>query len=395
LLPWEDSISIPSLGSIARLIGFVVAGLWLGTIVLEGKFRKPDAFHVLILLFFLWNFLSVFWSSDVESTIQRIKTYSQTFLLLLIYWDLFQKPEDLNGGLQAYVLGAYVLILSTIYNYLAGNIAVQYEERYSATRVNANDVALILILGLPFALQLFFAASRNPKGTVQQVINLFFIPLSIFSIVLTGSRTSLIAIIPFGIFMTGTQQIKVERKILIFLILLVSLLLLLPFIPQSVINRLATIGESISNGDLGGRGNLWREGIAVLVEHPFLGIGAGAMDYAIGSAVHNTFLSVATETGLIGFVLFLSGLGLIVYRATMLSRGVSSMWLTIFVTWAIGVFTLSWEYRKITWIMLSFMIIESSLQKQISEQDGNINFAGGIRRSFEEGKSVNQSKGTS
>src|SRR5512146_2970785 len=84
IIPWEDSISIPALGSIARLIGFVVAAFWAATMLLEGRFRKPHLFHVLALLFFLWNFLSIFWSLDTESTIQRIKTYSQVFLLLLI-----------------------------------------------------------------------------------------------------------------------------------------------------------------------------------------------------------------------------------------------------------------------------------------------------------------------
>jgi len=394
-IPWEDSISSSGLGSLARIIGIVVAGLWFGTIIIEGKFRKPQLFHVLVLLFFLWNAVTLFWSSDQGSTIQRIKTYSQIFILLLIYWDLFQEPGELMAGLQSYVLGAYVLVISTIYNYRVGHVAVEYEGRYSAAGVNANDVALILILGLPIAMQLFFVAGRGTKGTLLQVTNLFYIPLSIFSIVLTGSRTSLIAIIPFSIFMIGTGQIKVERKILIFVILIVSLLVLLPFIPQSVINRLGTLGDSIGKGDLGGRVKLWREGIAVLVKHPILGIGGGTMDYTIGSAVHNTFISVITETGFIGFVLFLAILGLVVYRVTMLSRGTSALWLAIFMTWAIGVFTLSWEFRKATWILLSFMIIESSFGDRISEpQEKNVNFPAGLMRSFEPGEATPPSKAT-
>ena len=74
----------------------------------------------------------MFWSLDIENSIQRIKTYSQIFLLMLIYWEVFQKPENLMAGLQAYICGGYVLILSTIYNYLSGNVSVAYEGRYSA-----------------------------------------------------------------------------------------------------------------------------------------------------------------------------------------------------------------------------------------------------------------------
>jgi O-antigen ligase len=396
LIPWEDSISTLGLGSPARLMGFVVACLWFSTIIMEGKFRKPQLFHILVLLFFLWNFVSLFWSFDIENTIQRIKTYSQIFLLLLIYWDLFQKPEDLMAGLEAYIFGAYVLIFSTIYNYWAGNVAVQYEGRYSATGVNANDVVLFLIFGLPmslaFSMQLLFAVQRNIKGALLQTVNLLYIPLSIFSIILTGGRTSIIAIIPFVIFIISTQRIKVERKLLIFVILLVSFFALFPFIPQSVIDRIGTIGNSISEADLGGRVIMWRKSITVLAQNPMLGVGSGAIDNIIGGAVHNTVISVATDTGFIGFVLFLAILGLVAYRVVKLPKRTSALWTVVFATWVIGMLSLSWEFRKITWIILSFVIIESNFGEQVSELEKNINFSGDIRRTFKSGESISQPK---
>jgi O-antigen ligase len=243
-----------------------------------------------------------------------------------------------------------------------------------------------LILGLPIAMQLLFVAQRNIQGILLQAINLLYIPLSIFSSILTGSRTSLIAVIPFVFFIIGTHRIKVERKTIIFVILLVSLLALLPFIPQSVINRLGTIGNSIGGADLGGRVNLWWKGIAVLAHHPFLGVGSGAINSTIGGAVHNTFISVVTETGFIGFVLFVSILGLVVYRMVRMPRGISGLWWTIFITWTIGVLSLSWEFRKITWILLSFIIIESSFGEQRKELEGDIDLPGTIKPSLKQAK---------
>ena len=391
-LPWEDSISIASLGSLARLMGFVVAAMWLATIIIEGKFRKPTLFHVLILLFFLWNFVSLFWSFDIENTIKRIKTYSQIFLLILICWEVFQKPEELMTGLQAYVFGAYVLVASTVYNYVTGNVAVKYEGRYSATGVNANDVALILLLCLPIALQLLFVPRKDIKGFLLQGINLLYIPLSIFASLLTGSRTSLIAILPSVIFMFGTQRIRVERKILVFVILLASFLVVLPLMPASVITRLGTIGSSISGADLGGRVIMWRKSIAVLAQYPIVGVGSGAIDRAIGGAVHNTLLSVVGETGFIGLVLFLSIVGLVVYEVIRLPGKTSALWLAVFMTWVIGAISLSWEFRKVTWIILSFVMIQSSFVKQIEEQTESLNLSGGVRRSLKTGISDPQPK---
>lgn len=360
IVPWEDSISLTTMGSLARLIGLVVAAFWAGTMLVEGRFRKPHLFHILVLMFFLWNFIGLFWSPDTESTVQRIKTYSQIFLLILIYWEIFQKPEELMTGLQAYVFGAYVLIASTIYNYIKGVVSVAYEGRYSATGVNAVELALILIIGLPIAMQMFFASGGGWKGTILKLINLAYMPLSIFAIVLTGSRTSLIAVIPFGIYFIVTQQIKFDRKILVFGILLVSLLVLLPFIPQSVISRLGTLGASIEAGDLGGRVELWRQALLVFSNHPILGLGGGTLDLAIGSAAHNTFVSVAAETGFIGFILFFTMLAVVFFQAMNVPNGNSGLWVAIFLTWVIGVCSLSWEFRKLTWLFLNFIVIEGS-----------------------------------
>ncbi|MBK8616100.1 MAG: O-antigen ligase family protein [Anaerolineales bacterium] len=360
IIPWEDSISVVALGSLARVMGLVVAAFWGVTMLIEGRFRKPHFFHVLVLFFFLWNFVSMFWSTDTVSTMQRIKTYSQIFLLMLIFWEMFQKPNELMGGLQAYVLGTYVLILSTIFNYINGNVAVAYEGRYSATGVNAVDLALILMLGLPVAMQLFFLAGSGVKGIVLKLLNLAYIPLAVYSIILTGSRTSLIAVMPFVIYLIGTRQIKFDRKIFIFGVLVFSMLALLPFIPQSVTDRLSTLGASIESSDIGGRVELWLQAILVFSRHPFVGLGSGTMDSSIGSAAHNTFISVAAETGFVGFMLFLAILAVVFFQATKIQGGNSGLWVAIFLTWVIGVCSLSWEFRKLTWIFLNFIIIEGN-----------------------------------
>lgn len=391
-IPWEDSITVASLGSIARIVGIAVAGLWVATVLLEGKFRKPSAFHVLVLLFFLWNLASIFWSLNPQSTIQRIETYAQIFFLMLICWDVYQTPDQLRAGLQAYVLGAYVLVISTIFNYLSGNVSVQYEGRYSATGVNAVDVALILILGLPLAIPIamehFFVAGKGVRGAISRAIDLFYIPLSVFTIILTGSRTSLIAILPFAIFMIGTQRISFERKLLISVAVILCAAVALPLIPQSVIARLSTIGMSIGQGDLGGRVNLWMEGIAELAQHPILGIGGGAIDTTIGAAVHNTFLSIAVETGFIGFVLFLAILGTVINALAKMSRLESPLWLAILFTWAIGVLSLSWEFRKVTWIVLSFIVIAGSVEQKAAETEEGISLTQDRRQAIEKGEFV-------
>lgn len=361
LVPWEDSISTAGWGSLARVIGLVLAAFWLITISIEGRFRKPHLFHFLFLLFVLWNFLTVYWSVDTSSTVQRLSTYSQIFLFVLVFWEVFQKPGELKAGLQAYVFGGYVLVVGTIYNYVNGIVAVAYQGRYSAPGVNANDLALILILGLPIAMHLFLAAGHGKWNMVLKFMNLAYMPMAVFSVILTGTRTSLIAIIPFALYVAAVPQIRLQGRILIFVGLLVLLLASLPFIPESLLSRLSTFGSSVTEGDIGGRVALWREAIAILARHPILGIGSGTLLPTIGAVAHNTYVSVVTETGLMGFVLFLSTLAIAVYQAMRAPEKSAIFWIAVLMTWAIGVLSLSWEFKKVTWLVLGFMVIAGSL----------------------------------
>jgi len=52
---------------------------------------------------------------------------------------------------------------------------------------------------------------------------------------------------------------------------------------------------------------------------------------------------------------------MVVYQAFRPPRWHSGLWLTVLAIWAIGVFTLSWEFRKPTWLFLSLVVISANL----------------------------------
>ena len=96
-------------------------------------------------------------------------------------------------------------------------------------------------------------------------------------------------------------------------------------------------------------------------QHSVLGLGSGTLVSTIGSAAHNTFVSVAAETGFVGFVLFCSILAVVFIQALNVPNGNSGIWVAIFLTWIIGVSSLSWEFRKLTWLFLDFIVIQGNL----------------------------------
>jgi O-antigen ligase len=366
MIPWEDSISIATStpdqpSSLPKLLGLAVAGLWFMTILMEGRIPKLHTYHALTLLFFLWSIATYLWTPTIEDTYARVKTYAQIFILILIVWDIFQKPNELKAGLQAYVIGAFVPIASSLDNYIRGDVAVNYEVRYSATGVNAVELAIFLLLALPAAWYLF----KHPGNRFLKYINLAYIPLAIFTVFLTGSRTSLFAIIPAIIYIAWPKRLTTGRIIAMLLFLAISIFIFQAILPTGVIERLSSVFTSIGSADIGGRVGLWVETTAVFLKHPFFGSGSGSLSILIGAFSHQTFLSVLAETGLVGFVLFCISLVYIFMQLLRLPKGYIGLWLSTFLVWFIGILSVSFEFKKVTWLFFSFIILQGyTLRKQ-------------------------------
>jgi O-antigen ligase len=364
-IPWENAITVGGIGTLTRAIGLLTVIVWSYSVVVTGTLRKPHLFHILVYCFMIWNILSIFWSIADNETLERILTISQLGILTWILWDLYETPNAMRSALQVYILGAYVAIGSTIYAYLNGQeISIYSGGRYAGANVNAVDLALILILGIPVAWHLAVTGGNGIEGYAQRLVNIAYIPIALFAIILTGTRTAIFAMIPAVLYIVlTTGRLKPFFRILIPAALIGSVFILLPHIPQGSLGRLATTGNSIASGDLGGRVILWNASLAIFLEHPLLGIGAGSLPApaGLGALAHNTFLSVLVELGPIGFTLFAATVTVVVYQAFRQPRSYSRLWLTVLAIWVIGVFTLSWEFRKPTWLFLSLVVISANL----------------------------------
>jgi hypothetical protein len=365
LIPWEGAVTFSEWGTLARIIGILAAAFWLGRALSVGGFRRPRLFHMVAFFFILWNVASVFWSFGVDETEERVRTYFQLGILTWMLWDLYRTPVALRLAMEAYVLGAYVAILSTVFNYLTGQPIVDSQgERFAGAGINAVELAVYLALGLPVAYHLATQAKNGPKGILLRIVNYAYIPASIFAIMLTGSRTALFAVLPMILYVIGiANRLKPSLRILTISVLLGSLLFSLTYIPQETLERLGTTPNSIAAEDLGGRMELWKGSIAIFLEHPILGVGSGTLGLPrlLGTFAHNSFLSILAELGLIGFVLFAGILAIVTHKALTQMKGLSALWLTVLAIWAIGSFSLTWEFRKPTWLFFSLIIISESL----------------------------------
>ena len=362
-IPWENAVTVGALGTLARVTGMVTVTIWLGSALLERRFRRPHLFHAAVCIFGLWNILSLYWTADQVWTSQRIATYLQMALLVYVLWDLYRTTQALRAGLQAYILGAYVSIGSTILNFLHGHQIERYAEgRFAGADVNACDLVVILAMGLPVAWHLATTSGDSVKDRILQPLNYLYIPASLFAITLTASRIALFAVIPAVLYIAGTaNRIRPSFRLLMLVAFIATLFIVKGHIPNATFERLSTVGSSIEHMDLNGRVRLWRASITTFSDHPILGIGSGALcsPRELGGVAHNTFISVLTELGMVGFIFFAFILSIVIYHAIRQSGMLSGLWVTVLAIWCIGVSSLTFEYAKTTWLFFSLVVISA------------------------------------
>ena len=363
-IPWETVVEHATLGSMSRLVGFALAGVWLGAVLVSGKMRQLTTFHLVFLVFFLWYAASVFWSAKPDRSLNHAITWIQLLLVSIIIWDLFRVKKNFLYGLQMYLLGAYVVLGNTLINYFSGTSF--YYERFSAAGTNPDDLGATMALAIPIAWFLAYPINAKKIHPVFRWVNYAYIPAALMGIALSGTRTALIAAAPGMMFGLATlTRLRLWPRVVIFGLLVVAAIAIQPLIPQSSYQRLGTTGSELAAGDFNGRRSLWVQGLASFQEHPILGVGGNMYRYVNneGKVAHNSFISVLVEVGLVGFGLFLVILVVIFNQIYPHFRWEKYFWYSILAAWLVAASTLTWEYRKPTWLVFNLLVVSAGLAR--------------------------------
>lgn len=372
IIPWENDITVGGLGSLARAVGILATLFWIATVFVRGRMRLPTPFHIAVCLFALWVTASLLWTQHPSATFDRAETYIQLFVLTLLLWDLCTTTKELQMVLQAYVLGGCVASVYTLFNYFAG-VGYRGGTRFAVSGQNPNNMGVMLALGIPMAWYLATTIDWKRGTALLRAINYAYIPGALMAILLTASRTSLIATIPGFIYiLMSFTRLRLFTRIIVFVGLAYALFAMQPLIPETSIERLSETGSSISSGDLTGRVDIWDEGVEFFLESPVIGIGAGTFREwsSHHQPAHNVFLSILAETGIVGMLLFLMVLLLVVWQMprykSWWERG---LWLILLVVWSAGAIALNWEYRKVTWLILCLVVCSANVIEPEPEEE--------------------------
>jgi O-antigen ligase len=360
-----ENVMIPGVGLLGTVAGIIAAGLCVLAIVERGSIRPVRAGHIVLSVFVAWVAVSYLWSIDPAATLVQLAVYLRLLFMVWLIWQLCPEAKQQKRLLQGFVLGTAVAGLDTLHQFLRQNEA--HYQRYAGAGLDPNDLGLVMALSIPIA-YCFFIENEGRRIRWLYVAHL---ALAGATILLSASRGAMLAV-AVALTIVPATAARLQRRQLAAIAVTAALMMAaaLFVVPETSGQRLATIPEELTGGDLSGRSLIWAAGVELFREHPFLGVGAGAYVHGVRSSVavpnvaHNTFLSVVAELGIVGLGLLCGLLAFLVVCAVELSWLAKRLWLVCLAVWIIGVQGLTWEMRKPTWWLFGMIVAQRGILRQ-------------------------------
>ena len=353
-VPWERVIVLPGLSIITRVTGALALVLSLLAVVVSGRFRRWRGFHTAALLFVVWAGINI-WIIGMPKVPNKFYTFVQLFAVVWIMWELTTTRRRQLGLMTAYVLGGYIACLGTLVLY---RNEASMLRRFAAGGADPNSLAMSLSLALPMAWYLGLRAERP----LVRWIGRGFMPIGVLTIALTGSRGGMLACIVALMIVPLTMTLSPGRLATAVCMLVLSGALAIAYVPENIVQRLATTGTEVQDARFGGRFKLWVAGFRAFADKPVVGYGVASFKQTItpqlGSAAqvaHDSFLSVAVEEGLIGLVLYLWMLLAVFLSILRLPRTERRFALVVLCTLLTALLPLTWEDQKDAWFVMALL----------------------------------------
>ncbi len=356
LLPFDQILNFSGSGTVTKFLGMVViAAMWV-RIILTGQHLSINYTVFSFIFFFLWCFLTVIWGLDETSLpITLISLYA---MLVTCSTRGFNKRE-VN-------FIANVMIVSAVY--LAGRMILN-PDSYSGIRgtvvseageADPNTISTNLSLAAILAFGFGLESKKATKRIIYLCCGVFFI----LGMLLTGSRTGLLAFF-IGMFYVLFKKSKEIGKGKILLRTAVIFFVCIFVVDYAVKNNILNISllerlsvESTQDSGGGGRFSYWLKLIDVILDNPLraiFGFGSNTSNYVAykflghGGSTHNIFLEYTITTGIIGLVLLCN----ILVKSFKKAKSDKNLLLVgMLVACIVSCFTINFFHSKVLWNVL-------------------------------------------
>jgi hypothetical protein len=360
-VPLAQAAELPYAGAISKCAGLTALVAGVIAVAARRRVRRLGPVHMMMAGFILWSAITLCWSVAPDLTVQRILTYLQLFILVLLTWEMCVEEKDVLRLLSAFVLGTIIPALTTLQAFLPGQ-EILY-KRAITEGYDPNNLAFLLAISLPVS---YYLVLRE-KGSIAALYRLQM-GFAICAILFSGSAATLIcmaiglSLVCWTIHVVPAQN---RRSAFILIAMLVGVVLLL--IPTSIWQH---ISEETRSGGIT-LSSLATTAVNTIQATPLGGYGAGSTTNNLGhkAGVPHTSFTMFAETGVMGVLTFMVLLGVLVLAAEGMSGPTKSFWLTVLGVWTVGVCGLNWDCTNSAWLLFGLLAAHSAASEKEAVTD--------------------------
>jgi O-antigen ligase len=303
-----------------QALGPIILGAWI--INLMVRRRNPlrfDLFMVILIAFILWGSMSLFYAENFDFALTKVMTYVQLATMCVMGTSLMSDTQKIASVFWEIVVWSAVAALYGLLKYAAG-LALYV----TGPGENRNQFAMLLTVSLVVC---FVLSEHTRHIGLRTLLRFGFLPLFAIALALTLSRGGYVCLVAASLMLS--YRLARTRRIWPVIVLLLTIVLVSPFLPEAFFLRVESIFPAVSEqGEtFGERVNAWEHGIKMVKAHPFTGVGLGnfgtmLFDFSRGKelqrqiAPHSSYVGMAAETGLVGFALYFALVGVAIRSAT-------------------------------------------------------------------------------
>jgi O-antigen ligase len=284
--------------------------------------RRPGLVDACFVAFATMAFASAIYTSSLPVTIQRAA--SVVLLYVAVFWTLWYYADLIGEDklVDTLIFIAFAVFALGALSYFFSATALM-AGRFRGVMQNPNAVGMLTVIFLPLVIGRFIRKRR--------LLDAALIGLMILSVVLSGSRNGVItASLSIMFLLWRTRAWKAA------FFLAVSAAALLLAMPETNAMEelesrpeLSRIVKGSQKGLTSGRAEAWQVAIPIIQRRLLLGYGFGTEDRIFegisfrvhrGTYVHNSYLGMTYQLGLVGSILLFLPLLVLLFRRTFASR---------------------------------------------------------------------------
>jgi len=271
--------------------------------------------------------ISMFDAIYVRQGFETTSNFGKIVLIYVVIENTVSSTNRLRVVLLAMIAGGLMPALGTMHHFLTGRLVEQTRAAWVGVFANPNEDAYSLAILVPLAAAVASTSRWWLRVALWGVIGAY-----ILAIFLTFSRGGLLGLFAI-VALLGWKQRSVVLKTLMIAGLVAGIVAVSVFWA-----RRDTFNDISQDTTFNQRIATMKAGIAMFNDHPLLGIGPGCsiVGYPLyvpkeahcgcqdQLVVHNAFIQILSETGVMGFIPFMVLLGGALLHARKLQRTDSS-----------------------------------------------------------------------